>query len=145
MAMLVAERAAVLDLRDAGRADHEVLRVVLSALDLEETMLDRIEEHDERLRAHPLPVEAVDAPCEHLQYAGLGGGATSPGECVECLASGTSWVHLRRCLTCGHVGCCNSSPGRHADAHFRKSGHPVMRSDEPGESWRWCYIDEVLG
>jgi CPA1 family monovalent cation:H+ antiporter len=69
----------------------------------------------------------------------------TPGACPECLRDGTTWVHLRLCLSCGHVGCCDSSVGRHATAHFRDSGHPVMRSAEPGEAWRWCYVDEQLG
>ena len=64
--------------------------------------------------------------------------------CEECLQIGDTWVHLRECLTCGHVGCCNSSRNKHASKHFRSSGHPIVESFEPGESWRWCYIDEVL-
>lgn len=64
--------------------------------------------------------------------------------CEECLATGGRWVHLRMCRTCGHVGCCDSSPNRHATAHFRESGHPIVRSIEPGESWSWCYADEVV-
>lgn len=63
--------------------------------------------------------------------------------CEECLKSGEQWVALRTCLTCGHVGCCDSSPGRHATAHFHSSGHPVMRSAEPGQDWRWCYVDQA--
>ena len=63
--------------------------------------------------------------------------------CVDCLAMGGRWVHLRVCMTCGHVGCCDSSPNRHATAHFRSVGHPVVRSFEPGEDWWWCYLDEV--
>ena len=55
------------------------------------------------------------------------------------------WVHLRACATSGQVGCCDSSEGRHASAHAHDSGHPVIRSIEPGEAWRWCYVDEVLG
>ncbi len=55
------------------------------------------------------------------------------------------WVHLRLCLACGHVGCCDSSVGRHADRHFHTSDHPVIRSFETGEAWRWCFVDEVLG
>lgn len=62
--------------------------------------------------------------------------------CVECLDSGGWWVHLRRCAACGHVGCCDSSPGQHATAHFQRTGHPVMRSFEPGESWFWDYETE---
>jgi len=64
--------------------------------------------------------------------------------CVECLASGGHWVHLRECLVCGHVGCCDSSPGKHATKHFHQTKHAVMRSIEPGERWAWCYVDEVM-
>jgi len=64
--------------------------------------------------------------------------------CEECLKLGTSWVHLRLCLECGHVGCCDSSPGRHATGHFQHTGHPIMRSFEPGEDWGWCYIDQLM-
>jgi hypothetical protein len=63
--------------------------------------------------------------------------------CVECLASGGWWVHLRRCAQCGQVGCCDSSPNKHASAHHRDSGHPIMRSLEPGEDWYWCFEDEI--
>jgi uncharacterized UBP type Zn finger protein len=63
--------------------------------------------------------------------------------CEECLASGDAWVHLRMCLECGHVGCCDSSKNRHARAHFHATGHPLIQSAEKGEDWRWCYIDEV--
>jgi uncharacterized UBP type Zn finger protein len=60
--------------------------------------------------------------------------------CEECLKLGMDWVHLRVCLTCGHVGCCNSSPGRHATKHFHSTGHPIIESFEPGEDWGWCYV-----
>lgn len=63
--------------------------------------------------------------------------------CEECLRIGQRWVHLRLCLTCGHVGCCDSSIGKHATRHFHDTAHPVMRSLEPGESWAWCYVDQV--
>jgi uncharacterized UBP type Zn finger protein len=63
--------------------------------------------------------------------------------CEECLAAGMRWVHLRLCLTCGHVGCCNASEGKHATAHFEETGHPVIRSHEPGETWCWCYEDQL--
>ena len=69
----------------------------------------------------------------------------TPQGCEECLSLGTAWVHLRLCLTCGHVGCCDSSVHKHATAHFHESLHPVMRSFEPGEAWRWCFVHEVLG
>jgi hypothetical protein len=60
--------------------------------------------------------------------------------CAECLREGSTWVHLRLCLACGHVGCCDSSPGRHARAHFHATEHPVVRSFEPGETWAWCWL-----
>ncbi|PFG41570.1 CPA2 family monovalent cation:H+ antiporter-2 [Isoptericola jiangsuensis] len=64
--------------------------------------------------------------------------------CPQCVAAGDSWVHLRACLECGHVGCCDSSPNTHATRHFRTSGHALVRSLEPGEHWGWCYVDELL-
>lgn len=63
--------------------------------------------------------------------------------CEECLKTGDRWHHLRMCLTCGKVGCCDSSPNRHARRHYREDGHPVARSAEPGEDWAWCFVDEV--
>jgi uncharacterized UBP type Zn finger protein len=79
--------------------------------------------------------ESADAKPEPQETAG----------CQECLVEGfTDWVHLRLCLTCGHVGCCDSSPHRHATAHYELTTHPVVRSFEPGESWRWCYPDEIV-
>lgn len=62
--------------------------------------------------------------------------------CEECLLTGSHWVHLRRCLTCGHIGCCDSSEDMHATRHFDETGHPVVQSAEPGESWRWSYVDK---
>ncbi len=82
--------------------------------------------------------------CEHLATAGDPEGLTPEG-CQECLAIGSTWVHLRLCLTCGHVGCCDSSPNRHATAHYADVGHPVIRSFQPGEAWRWCFVDEIVG
>jgi len=67
----------------------------------------------------------------------------TPQGCEECLKEGTSWVKLRLCLTCGHVGCCDSSEGKHANAHATETAHPIMRSFEPGEDWRWCYVDKT--
>lgn len=67
----------------------------------------------------------------------------APG-CEDCLAAGMrNWVHLRVCQTCGHVGCCDSSPGKHATKHFRATGEPIVRSYEPGEEWYWCYVDDL--
>ncbi|WP_304118550.1 UBP-type zinc finger domain-containing protein [Mycolicibacterium bacteremicum] len=86
--------------------------------------------------------------CGHLQAISNSAepAPLTPGRCQECAELGeTTWAHLRMCETCGHVGCCDSSPHQHATAHFRETGHPVMRSVEPGESWRWCYVDVRLG
>jgi len=63
--------------------------------------------------------------------------------CPDCVATGGRWMHLRACLTCGHVGCCDSSPNRHASAHHKATTHPLIRSLEPGEDWCWCFVDEV--
>lgn len=84
----------------------------------------------------------MSASCPHLPRPPYPHAKTPKG-CEECLATGGRWVHLRLCLGCGHVGCCDNSPGRHATQHFRQTGHPVMRSFEPGEDWGWCYVDEV--
>ena len=64
--------------------------------------------------------------------------------CEDCVKSGDTWVHLRLCLECGHVGCCDSSKNKHATKHFHQSKHPLMRSIEPGEAWVWCYVDEIV-
>jgi hypothetical protein len=63
--------------------------------------------------------------------------------CKECLKIGSRWVHLRMCMTCGEIGCCDSSPNRHASRHAATAGHPIARSAEPGEEWSWCYVDEL--
>jgi uncharacterized UBP type Zn finger protein len=64
--------------------------------------------------------------------------------CEECVKIGDTWVHLRLCMVCGKVGCCDSSKNKHATKHFRQTSHPVMRSIEPGEDWIWCYVDEMI-
>ena len=81
-------------------------------------------------------------PCRHFLAIGDVHPSSTAG-CEECLKLGSPWVHLRICMSCGHVGCCDDSPLRHATAHFRKTRHPVMKSYEPGETWGWCYADEV--
>lgn len=63
--------------------------------------------------------------------------------CEDCLKIGGTWVHLRMCEICGHIGCCDNSPNKHATAHFHATSHPIMRSAEPGEDWSWCYVDEI--
>ena len=80
--------------------------------------------------------------CTHLDLMDLEVPPSGDG-CVECLRDGGRWVHLRRCLTCGHIGCCDSSPGRHARAHAREVSHPLVQSFEPGEDWIWCFVDDV--
>ena len=83
-----------------------------------------------------------DETCDHVQ--GPVTVTPSDGGCHECLKIGGEWVHLRLCLTCGLVGCCDQSPNRHATKHFHGTRHPIIESFEPGEDWRWCYVDEVL-
>jgi len=85
----------------------------------------------------------AQSACEHIEHAGTAVARTPTG-CEECLRTGSAWLHLRLCLECGHVGCCDSSPGKHATKHFKTTDHPVIRSFEPGESWRWCFIDEAF-
>ncbi len=68
----------------------------------------------------------------------------TPEGCEECLMMGDSWVHLRLCRTCGHVGCCDSSRNKHASKHFQSTGHPIIQSFEPGEAWLYCYVDTVM-
>jgi monovalent cation/hydrogen antiporter len=144
--MLEAERAEVLRIRDAGEADHEVLEQVMNALDLEESMLDRAERRDESVRKEPLlPPEPPGGACDHLREAPTHVRPLTPQGCPDCAREGTSPVHLRMCLSCGNIGCCDSSVGKHADRHYELTGHPVMRSFEPGEAWRWCYVDDLLG
>ncbi len=97
-----------------------------------------------RLLRAPAPRPEQNA-CEELLDAPPDAEPTTPEGCQECLEIGSHWVHLRMCLTCGHVGCCDSGEHRHARAHASETGHPVMRSFEPGEAWRWCYVHERLG
>ena len=83
-----------------------------------------------------------DAPCGHVAALDTPAAPRARG-CEECLRAGTRWVHLRACLACGHVGCCDSSPGKHATAHYHATGHAVIGSVEPGETWGWCYPDRL--
>jgi hypothetical protein len=83
--------------------------------------------------------------CEHLDMIEVTKPQTRTADtvCEDCIREGTSWVHLRECLTCGGIRCCDSSPRRHESAHARQAGHPIAKSIEPGEDWSWCYVDEV--
>ncbi len=80
--------------------------------------------------------------CQHLKNANNNIKANTQG-CEECLKMGDTWVHLRLCLTCGHVGCCDQSKNKHATKHFHSTNHPVIKSFEPGEDWQYCYIDDI--
>jgi len=82
--------------------------------------------------------------CQHLQSAKEEVPPNTPDRCQECLETGDAWVHLRLCLACGHVGCCDQSKNKHATRHFHNTSHPVIKSFEPGENWKWCYIDKLF-
>jgi CPA1 family monovalent cation:H+ antiporter len=143
--MLSAERGSVLEARDSGVYDDEVLRMALNAIDVEESLLDRIADAAARVDDELVTPDNRAGDCKHLEVAPRVRRANTPGECEDCIREGTRWVHLRLCLDCGHVGCCDSSVRKHATAHFHETQHPVMRSVEPGEAWRWCFVDDVLG
>lgn len=80
--------------------------------------------------------------CVHVQQVNQNIKAKTPNGCEECLQMGSDWVHLRLCLSCGHVGCCDSSPNKHGTKHFKSTHHPIIKSYEPGENWKWCYVDQ---
>src|SRR5262245_10272515 len=83
-------------------------------------------------------------PCGHVTADTPKHVKRPPPGCKECLEMGSRWVHLRLCLSCGHVGCCDNSPNKHATKHFHQTQHPIVRSFEPGEDWGWCYVDELF-
>jgi hypothetical protein len=91
--------------------------------------------------AHKTHVDISD-PCEHARQTKIRTVARPAPGCADCMKMGGQWVHLRECLTCGHVGCCDASPNKHATAHFHSTKHPIISSAELGETWCWCYIDE---
>lgn len=93
---------------------------------------------------NPRSIEcAMQSQCTHLDQIKLT--TTHTHVCEDCVKIGDRWVHLRLCLTCGHVGCCDSSKNKHATRHFREVAHPLIRSIEPGERWTWCYVDQIEG
>jgi len=146
LAALAIEREEVLKLRSTGRFDHEVVEEVLSSLDVEESMLTLAVERADRLPDEPvITPQSAEGPCAHLTVAPPEIAPDGPPTCTDCEREGTRAVHLRICLSCGHVGCCDSSVARHANRHFRDTQHPVMRSFEPGEEWRWCFVHERVG
>jgi len=85
----------------------------------------------------------VSQVCSHTDSIALTELPSSIPGCEDCLAIGGTWVHLRMCQSCGRIGCCDSSPHRHASAHARSARHPIARSAEPGEEWSWCYLEEI--
>ena len=102
-----------------------------------------------RVKPHPPPLENKEGKheqmtkqCSHLDQ--IHEVTPSANGCEECLKTGDTWVHLRLCLTCGHVGCCDSSKNKQATRHFHATNHPIIQSLEPGEDWVWCYIDQVI-
>jgi CPA1 family monovalent cation:H+ antiporter len=146
-AMIEAERARVLEIRDTGTVASDVIRDVLAVLDVEESMLEVASgDEEERVEARNARMVRGDT-CDHLDSTPPVP-PTGPGEdlvCEECVAAGVHWVSLRRCLTCGNVACCDSSPFRHSTEHFHDTTHPVMQSAQPGEDWRWCYVHHLTG
>lgn len=144
--MLTTERTKVLKLRNKGVIDHEVIEDIMAGLDIEESMIARAESRQNLVSDHVLLTpEERQFGCEHLAQAPFAVDPQTTDICPDCVREGLQWVHLRLCLSCGYVGCCDSSIGKHSSKHFEQTGHPVMRSFEPGEAWRWCYVDSLLG
>lgn len=143
VAQLEAERGEVLRVRDTGEVPHEVIQHVLRQLDVEESLVAANLDRALPKRSQELTASTKDA-CVHLAAAQH---APRPlaQVCQTCVDDDEQWVHLRLCMECGFVGCCDSSEGKHASAHYHDTGHPVMRSFELGEGWRWCFVDDQLG
>ncbi|MDO7868614.1 Na+/H+ antiporter [Nocardioides jiangxiensis] len=138
--LIAAERSRVLEIRSEGTVPSTVVRQVLAMLDVEESVL--LTATAERARVvSAASMRQSGADCAHLRAAPAI--VTTGTACEECVAEGRSWVSLRECLACGHTGCCDSSAGQHATAHFHATGHPVIQSAEADEDWRWCYIDHT--
>ena len=109
-----------------------------AALAEAETDVRTVVDTERTVELHPPP----DASCAHLDA--IAPVMPSAAGCEDCLRTGDRWIHLRICMTCGHVGCCDSSPNKHATSHNGATGHPIIKSLEPGEDWGWCYVDEVM-
>jgi CPA1 family monovalent cation:H+ antiporter len=141
LAMIEAERGRVLEVRDAGQVASDVVSEVLAMLDVEESMIDIAQSRREELKTEYSRLRRTGASCEHLDSQPVQEVAQEPPPvCQACVDGGTTWVSLRLCLTCGTIGCCDSSVMRHATGHFRETTHPVIQSAEPLEDWRWCYV-----
>ncbi len=141
--LLAAEMARVLQVRDAGQVPSDVVAEVLAMLDMEESMIDEADTTSAASEGGTA-YHATGEGCAELEsYPAVE--ADPATVCPECIEEGLTWVSLRRCLECGHIGCCDSSPARHATAHFHATQHPVMQSAQPGENWRWCYLHQTTG
>ena len=133
----------VLHIRDTGQAPADIVSELLGTLDVEESLLAFGTREREAIVSAAAPAEHEQQCPELRRYPPSGDG---PGTgCAQCAQTGEVPVALRRCLVCGNVACCDSSPGRHAAAHVRRTGHPVVESAEPGENWRWCYVHQRRG
>ncbi len=128
-----------------GAADRELARAGLAAAGVSADVVALVVAgfHPDDPGVRLSERQASSARCEHAAALGEVRPRT-PAACEDCLVEGSRWVHLRLCMTCGHVGCCDDSPRRHATAHHDETGHPVIRSWEPGEDWAWCYVDRTL-
>lgn len=140
--MIDAERRRILEIRRSGNIASEVIADVLASLDVEESMLDNAEEERDDTAAYATRRWTTGDACADLErYPAV---AEEPATvCQGCLDEGSYWVALRRCLECGNVACCDSSPLQHATRHFHETQHPVMQSAEPEEDWRWCYVHHL--
>ncbi len=140
--MIDAERDRVLEIRSVGAVASEVVAEVLAMLDVEESMLDvAIAEHRELKHVNRVRKPRGEVCTDLDRYPSVE--TAEEPVCAQCLDDGTRWVALRQCLECGHVACCDSSPGQHATVHFHDTSHPVVQSAEPDERWRWCYLHHV--
>ena len=140
--MIDAERRRILEIRTSGNVPSEVVADVLVTLDVEESMLDSAQQERDETASYASRRWSIGEQCADLeQYAKVDEEAATT--CQDCVDEGSYWVALRRCLECGNVACCDSSPLQHATRHFHETQHPVMQSAEPGEDWRWCYVHHL--
>lgn len=138
-AMIDAERARVLEIRRSGTVSSDVVADVLARLDVEESMLEVSSAEREQIAEVNRERRPDGSTCADLARYPVSPTPEGDLACADCLVEGTRWVALRRCLECGHIACCDSSPRQHATRHFHETTHPVMQSAEPAEDWRWCY------
>jgi CPA1 family monovalent cation:H+ antiporter len=142
--LIDAERRRILEIRSTGQVPSEVVADVLAMLDVEESMLDSAEQERDETASYAARRWQIGDLCADLEQQEKVDEEPAT-YCQACLDAGTQWVSLRRCLACGNVGCCDSSPEQHATEHFHESRHAVMQSAEPGEDWRWCYVHHLTG